>query len=87
MADRPWWQTTNTACVGFMLGILWTAFGLSQLLVAVSTPHHRATFVVSLVGAVVFLALGGGYLVTAALLRRRERRGTPGQPGFPRPPD
>ena len=66
-----------------MLGILWTAFGLGQLLVAIDTPHHRASFVVSLVGAVIFLALGGGYLVTAALLRRRERTGTPGQPGLP----
>lgn len=84
MADRPWWQTTKTVRGGFVLGIFWMALGLGQLLVAVATPHHRGLgFVAACVGAVLGLVLGGGYLVTAALLRRRERTGTPSQPGLP----
>jgi hypothetical protein len=84
VADRPWWQTTKTARVGFMVGLLWIPFGVSQLLLALGTSHHRGLgFVAGLVGAVVFLPLGAIYLVTAALLRRRELTGTPGQPGLP----
>jgi hypothetical protein len=64
-AGRPWWQVTKTARQGFVMGAFWVVLGSVGLLVA-HTPGLLAV-------SAVWLAVGGGYLVTAVALRRRER--------------
>ena len=67
-ANKPWWQITRTARQGFVMGTLWIVLGLVGLLVA-HTPGFLAV-------SATWLALGGGYLVAAVALRRRERSGS-----------
>ena len=75
-AARPWWQTTKTARWGFVTATAWTGLGLIWLL---WVAHNTIGFVT----AAAWLALGGVNLASGVALRRRERTGTPGQPGRP----
>jgi hypothetical protein len=78
-AGRPWWQVTRTVSAGFVLGTGWTGFGLGWLAFAIiqirSHPSGGEPWWQPASMAAGSLALGGWYLASAVVLRRRERSG------------
>ncbi|MET7376200.1 hypothetical protein [Micromonospora arida] len=67
-AKNPWWQTAKTPKRGFITGGVWLFLAAAWVLVAVGdpTPWHWGFAAVWAVGGV-------GNLVSAVLLRRRQR--------------
>lgn len=66
---RPWWQTSTTPRTGFLLGLLWLALTVVRI-VSDGWPAHG---VLGWIMLVVSAVLATCYLVSAALLRRRQR--------------
>jgi hypothetical protein len=64
----PWWQTTKTPKGGFILGGIWLVLGSLRTIGAVGESVGW-----SLILGVLLTLLGAGYLVTALLLRQRQR--------------
>jgi hypothetical protein len=79
-AGRPWWQATRTASGGFVMGAVWTGFGLAGLAFAVNQivrhPPGGEPWWQPMSLAAGSLVLGGWYLASSVVLRRRERSGT-----------
>ncbi|MBM0202526.1 hypothetical protein JNW90_04930 [Micromonospora sp. STR1s_5] len=67
-AKNPWWQTAKTPKQGFIRGGVWLFLAVGWVVVAVGdpTPWHW-------VFAALWTVSGVGYLVSAVLLRRRQR--------------
>jgi hypothetical protein len=67
-AKNPWWQTAKTPKWGFILGSGWLLYAATWTVDLILKPR-----VVSAVQAVIGTMLASTYLVSAALLRRRQR--------------
>lgn len=65
---NAWWQTTMTPKQGFIRGGVWLLLAVGWVVVAVGdpTPWHWAF-------AALWAVVSVGYLVSAVLLRRRQR--------------
>ncbi|MEU5672005.1 hypothetical protein ABZ749_16905 [Micromonospora sp. NPDC047753] len=64
----PWWQTAKTPRQGFILGGVWSFLAVAYWVFAIGEPISWSVII-----AVLAALLGVGYLVTAVLLRRRQR--------------
>ncbi|MEU1644247.1 hypothetical protein ABZ422_17085 [Micromonospora zamorensis] len=65
---NPWWQTAKTPKQGFIRAGVWLFLAVGWVVVAVGDPTPwRWVF------AALWTAGGVGYLVSAVLLRRRQR--------------
>ncbi|MFI6270235.1 hypothetical protein [Micromonospora zamorensis] len=65
---NPWWQTTKTPKGGFILGGIWIFLGLARAVAAIGEPIGW-----SLIIGLLTALLGAAYLISALLLRRRQR--------------
>lgn len=67
-AKNPWWQTAQTPRQGFIAGGVWLLLAAGWLVLAVGDPSPwRWAF------AAAWAVVGVGSLVSAVLLRRRQR--------------
>jgi hypothetical protein len=67
-AKNPWWQTAKTPKQGFIRAGVWLLLAVGWGVVAVGDPTPwRWVF------AALWAVVGVGYLVSAVLLRRRQR--------------
>ncbi|MCG5469088.1 hypothetical protein LADH09A_002993 [Micromonospora sp. LAH09] len=65
---NPWWQTTKTPKGGFILGGIWIFLGVARAVAAIGEPIGW-----SLIIGLLTALLGAAYLISALLLRRRQR--------------
>lgn len=67
-AKNPWWQTAKTPKQSFVRGGVWLLVAVGWAAVALGDPKPwRWVF------AALWAVVGVGYLVSAVLLRRRQR--------------
>ncbi|MEH0928430.1 hypothetical protein [Micromonospora sp. CPCC 205558] len=67
-AKNPWWQMAKTPKQGLIRGGIWLLLAVGWVFVAIGNPTPwRWVF------AALWAACGVGYLVSAVLLRRRQR--------------
>ncbi|MEU6075637.1 hypothetical protein [Micromonospora sp. NPDC047074] len=69
-AGHPWWQVAKTPRQGFILGGIWLLVALTHGLAAIGEPIGWRL----VLGGLTAL-LGACYVVTALLLRQRQRSG------------
>ncbi|MER7894437.1 hypothetical protein ABTX15_32015 [Micromonospora sp. NPDC094482] len=67
-AGSPWWQAAKTPKQGFILGGIWLFLAVTHWVFAI-----RESISWSVILSALATLLGVGYLVTAVLLRRRQR--------------
>ncbi|MEU1395617.1 hypothetical protein ABZ403_06055 [Micromonospora zamorensis] len=66
--ENPWWQTSKTPKSGFILGGIWIFLGSARAVAASGEPIGW-----SLIIGLLTALLGAACLVSAWLLRRRQR--------------